>query len=104
MKQKKTEMITGRRRKLYELISSATELPSDAVSSIPTFVIRGLHEVEADGCDGILEYGDQSVMLAVRGRRVYIKGDSLTLSDFFGESLTVRGNITSISITEDENA
>ncbi len=108
MKQKKTDKSSGapvkRRRKLYEIIASATEFPSDAISSVPTFTVRGVHEVEADGCDGILEYNESSVTLAVGKRRVSIKGDALILSDFSGGVLYVRGNIASISLAEDGNA
>lgn len=108
MKQNKTGKSSGapvkRRRKLYEIIASATDFPSDAISSVPTFTLRGMHEVEADVCDGILEYNESSVTLAVGKRRVSIRGDALILSDFSSGVLYVRGNIASISLAEDGNA
>lgn len=90
-----------RHKQLYEIIADTVEVPSDAISSIPVFTVRGYHEVEADGCDGILEYSDERVVLAVGKRRVTITGDLLTLSDFRGSILTVRGNIDAVYLTED---
>ena len=90
----------NRRRRLYEIVSEVTEMPADAVSSVPTFVIRGLHEVEADGCDGILEFSENRVTLEVGERRVTVTGNSITLSDFSDGVLFVRGNIDSVRLTE----
>ena len=91
----------NRRRRLYEAVADAVELPADAVSGIPVFTVRGYHEVEADGCDGILEYDERHVILSVRGRRVSVVGEMLTLSDFRDTMLTVRGNIRAVYLTED---
>ena len=90
-----------RRRRLYEVVADAVELPADAVSNIPVFTVRGYHEMEADGCDGILEYDERRVMLSVSGRRVTVVGESLTLSDFRDGTLFVRGNIHAVYLTED---
>ena len=98
---------TNRRRSLYELISSSVEMPADAVAKMPTFVIRGLHEVEADGCSGILEYCDSRVVLScsfgVLGKehRMTVTGEMLTLSDFSDGVLHIRGNIQSVALTEE---
>ena len=76
-------------------------MPADAVSSVPTFVIRGLHEVEADGCDGILEFSENRVTLEVGERHVTVTGNHITLSDFSDGVLFVRGNIDSVRLTEE---
>ena len=98
----------NRRRRLYEVISEITEMPADAVSSIPTLTLRGLHEFEADGCDGILEYSDTRVVLSCSrfvfpngSRRITVGGTMLTLSDFSDGVLFVRGNIDSVVIGEE---
>lgn len=91
----------NRRKKLYELVSDAVELPPDAIAPIPVFVIRGEHEVEIEGCDGILEYDENRVALSVKGRRSVINGSKLVLSDFRGSILTVRGNIYAVDLTGD---
>ena len=97
----------NRRRKLYEVISQVTEIPADAVSSVPTLVIRGLHEMEIDGCVGILEYTDTKVVLSCtfgplgKNRRITVDGTMLTLSDFSDNVLFIRGNIGSVNLTEE---
>lgn len=95
---------TNRRRKLYEVITDFAEIPADTVTSVPTLIVRGEHEVEADGVGGILEYGERQVMLAVGKRRVLITGEMLTLSNFTDDSLLVRGNIAAVHLSEDGNA
>ena len=98
---------TNRRRRLYEVIAEAAEMPVDSVSAVPTFTVRGLHELEADGCDGILEYCDTRVVFSCRfgmgggRRRVTVSGDKLILSVFSERVLTVHGNISSVTFTED---
>lgn len=98
---------TNRRRRLYEIIAESTEMPADAVARIPTFVIRGLHEVEADGCGGILEYCDTRVVLSCslgalgKKHRMTVQGTMLTLSDFSDGRLHIRGNIGSVILTEE---
>ena len=96
----------NRRRKLYELIADETELPSDAFARIPTVTVRGLREVEIDGCGGILEYGEERVVLAcpygIRGtKKLRIDGKQLILSDFSCGTIRVRGEIRSIDFTEE---
>ncbi len=89
----------NRRRTLYEEVADAVEFPVDAVARIPVFTVRGLHEAEIDGCDGILEYGETLVVLSAGKTDVRVDGEYLTLSDFREGRLTVRGNIRSIDFS-----
>ncbi|MGN1410874.1 MAG: YabP/YqfC family sporulation protein [Eubacteriales bacterium] len=87
----------NRRRKLYERIADFCEVPADMVSNVPVFEIRGHHEIEITGCDGILEYNDRIIILTVGRDRFTVTGEFLVLSDFRDNVLFVRGNIKSAS-------
>lgn len=82
-----------RRRKLYERIAAICEVEQDYVSSVPVLTFHGRHEIEVDGCSGILEYGPERIVLALRGDRFTVVGDCLTLADFRSGVLYVRGNV-----------
>ena len=79
------------------MISDFCEVPSDMVSNVPVFEIRGHHEIEITGCSGILEYNDKRIILTVGRDKFTVTGDSLVLSDFRDNVLFVRGNIKSAS-------
>lgn len=96
-----------RKRKLYEKIAALCEIPQESVADIPIFVIRGRHEVEVEGCTGILEYDSEKIVLAVdkSGRGKFtVTGDMLTLNDFSNRLLFVRGNIASVSFVDTESS
>ncbi len=86
-----------RRRNLTEVTADFFEVPTEAVGSFPIFKIRGKREIEVEGCDGILEYRDDIIVLSAGGDRFTVRGDSLELSDFRSGVLLVRGNIKSAS-------
>ncbi len=81
-------------------LSDLMALPVDVLTTIPVYTLRGREELEADGCTGILEYGEGRVVLDVKGERVTITGDNLMLTEFRGTSLTVRGKIVSVQFGE----
>ncbi|MBE6625553.1 MAG: hypothetical protein E7628_00010 [Ruminococcaceae bacterium] len=83
----------GRHKKLYERISHLCEVDADIVAALPVFIIRGEHEIEVEGCRGILEYEPEKVVLSVKNGRFTALGQCLTLSDFRSGVLYIRGNI-----------
>lgn len=89
------------RKKLYEKISALCELPQDIVSDIPVFIMRGRHEIEIDGCSGILEYDGTRVVVAIGRDKFTVTGSGLTLSDFRYRVLYIRGNIESANFGAD---
>ncbi len=86
-----------RRVKLYEKIANFCEVPQELVAQIPVFVIRGRHEIEISGADGISEYTDTAIVITVGRDKFTVRGDHLILSDFRESVLYVRGNIDSAS-------
>lgn len=88
-----------RSKRLYERFAAFCEIPQDVVSNIPVFVIRGTHEIEISGCNGILIYDSRRIVLSVHNGKesCCICGDALLLSDFRDNCLFVRGDITSVT-------
>lgn len=84
------------RKKLYERVADWLEVPVSVTAPIPVFIIRGKREIEVEGCTGILEYGEERIVLAVgKNDRFSVRGKNLTLSDFRRRILYVRGEIAS---------
>ena len=83
----------ARRKKLYERIANLCEVEADIVATLPVFVIRGEHEIEVEGCSGILEYDPQKIVLSTKNGRFTALGKYLTLSDFRSGVLYIRGDI-----------
>ncbi len=82
-----------RRGKLYERIAHLCEVEEDIVAALPVFVIRGEHEIEVEGCRGILEYEPERIVLSIKNGRFTALGNCLTLSDFRSGVLYIRGEI-----------
>jgi len=91
------------RKKLYEKISAAIDIPQDIIANIPVIIIRGRHEIEVSGCCGILEYENETVVLSMGKERFRVRGEALTLSDFREDTLYIRGSISSAEYVEDQN-
>lgn len=89
----------GRRIRFSERLAQMCDVPQEAIVNIPVFVIRGRREIEVAGCDGIIEYGDDHIVLNM-GKDIFsVEGDGLVLSDFKNSVLFVRGNIVSVSFS-----
>jgi len=86
---------TRRRKNLIEAAAALFEVPVDAVAPMPVFTIRGRGEVEAEGCRGILEYTGERVVLSTAEGPFTVTGEGLSLEDFEGSTLRVRGRIRS---------
>ena len=89
---KKTK-IQRRKPAWPERIAAFCEVPPEVVSSIPVLVWRGHHEIEITGCTGVLEYDEQTVVLALGAERLAVRGRALVLTDFRENVLYVRGTI-----------
>ena len=68
----------------------------DLLARIPVFVVRGNREIEISGCEGILEYGEERIVLETGGSCCVVTGRGLTLGDFSEGFLSVRGEIGSL--------
>ena len=87
----KTRMRT--RKRLYEAAAEWMGAETDRLAPMPVFIFRGRREIEAAGCDGILEYAPERIVLSAAGERFTVTGHGLTLEDFSDGELYVRGEI-----------
>lgn len=93
------------RKKWYEKAADWLEVPVSMTADLPVFVIRGGREIEVEGCTGILEYGEERIVLAVgKSGRFSVKGKNLTLTDFRGRVLYVRGELTAAYWGEEDGS
>ena len=86
-----------RKKPFYEKIADLCEVPADMILEVPVIVIRGKHEVEVNGCDGILKYDMGECVLSV-GKDIesttidmlsqLIDDDSELISVYYGEDVT----------------
>ncbi len=80
-----------------ERLAGMFEVPREAISGCPIFIIRGRSEIEVSSCSGILEYSAKEVRLLLGGGdTVVILGENLILSDFRENTIYVRGHINSL--------
>lgn len=88
-----------RSKKLYEILSEICEIPQDIIANIPVFTIRGTHEIEISGCNGILTYDSNHVIVSLgNGKETFcVCGEELTLSDFRERILYIRGTVRSVT-------
>lgn len=54
-------------------------------------------------CKQIIEYSPEKITLMLTRAQITLIGDDLTLSDFFGEEVQIRGKIKSITIEGEAN-
>ncbi len=91
----------GKKRKKHIFkrnpIAALFEFPEESVSNSPVFHIVGENGMEICGCDGILEYTENKIVLSAGHDRFTVVGKNLLLSDFRGNNLCVRGEIQSAS-------
>ena len=90
-----------RKKPFYEKIADLCEVPADMILEVPVIVIRGKHEVEVNGCDGILKYDMGECVLSVGKDTYTVNGDHLDFSDFRENVLYVRGNIDSVYLVSE---
>ena len=85
------------RKRLYETAAEWMGAETDRIAPLPVFILRGRREIEASGCDGILEYGPERIVLSAKGEIFTVNGRGLTLEDFSDGELFVRGEIDGTS-------
>ena len=56
------------------------------------------HEAIVRGCRRILSYGEREIVLSLGGQRLAIRGQGLLCSAFEAGCVTVRGNISQLSL------
>ncbi len=90
------------KRGFMELISLKTELESDALIGEVRVELRGRNSMFVGGCRRIITYSPCLIVLAVKGDKISIKGERLVCTSYHSGTVSIDGQISSVSFGEGE--
>ena len=86
----------GRAENIMDSITRSLDLPQDAVSGYAHIEISGNREAIIEGCQGVLEYGDNLIALNTGKLTVRICGCGLTIISMQNGQAIIKGTITGL--------
>ena len=92
--------MTSISEKLSRALSAVAKIfdaPASSISAEPIFVITGQEEIVISSCRSVLSFTHESVLIECFALTVDIKGNDLDITDFVGGSVTISGNIHTVS-------
>ena len=75
------------------------DFPIEASGHVPTVEIKGNSEVYVTGCEGILEFESDRILVKAKGQLIDIAGEDLTLSEFLSTGVCASGLVSEVRIT-----
>lgn len=87
---------SGRAENIMDSITRSLDLPQDAVSGYAHIEISGNREAIIEGCQGVLEYGDNLIALNTGKLTVRICGCGLTIVSMQNGQAIIKGTITGV--------
>ena len=93
------------KKKSYSLISKLMkygDFPIEASGHVPTVEIKGSCEVYVTGCEGILEFESDRILIKAKGQTVDIAGENLILSEFLASGVCASGVVNEVRITREK--
>lgn len=87
---------SGRAESIMDSITRSLDLPQDAVSGYAHIEISGNREAIIEGCQGVLEYGDNLIALNTGKLTVRICGCGLTIISMQNGQAIIKGTITGL--------
>ena len=85
-----------RAENIMDSITRSLDLPQDAVSGYAHIEISGNREAIIEGCQGVLEYGDNLIALNTGKLTVRICGCGLTIVSMQNGQAIIKGTITGV--------
>ncbi|MBQ2848280.1 MAG: YabP/YqfC family sporulation protein [Clostridia bacterium] len=86
----------NRGERIIESITRNLDLPQDAVSGYAHIEISGNREAIIEGCQGVLEYGDNLIALNTGRLTVRVCGCGLTIVSMQNGQAIIKGTITGV--------
>lgn len=80
-------------------LSRFLSFPEGTFKNFPTIQIRGNREINIDGCNGIVLYENESIILETRYCNINIRGKHLSLRNLTKNILSVQGFIKNVEFT-----
>ena len=93
-------MDNKRRGKLLGRILRTAEIPEVAGGKASRIELDGGNEMLVEGCEAVLEYGDERIVLRLCDRVMAVEGQALEISGYGEKNLRITGNVVSVSLTE----
>lgn len=78
------------------------DFPIEASGHVPTVEIKGNSEVYVTGCESILEFESDRILIKAKGQTITILGDGLELSEFLASGVCASGVVNEVRITRDK--
>lgn len=78
------------------------DVPAGCLSSASLVEVIGTGETVISGCDCILEYGAESILLRVHEGCVRVAGERLEIISLLKDRITVRGRIRAVYLSAEE--
>ena len=88
---------TPEKKSILERATEALDLPKDMVLHLPRLILNGHRELYIENFRGILEYGDNDLLIATPSKNVRVRGKVLNIKCIASEEITLEGDIESIS-------
>lgn len=86
----------GRAENIMESITRNLDLPQDAVSGYAHIELSGNREAIIEGCQGVVEYGDNLISLNTGKLTVRVCGCGLTIVSMQNGQAVIKGTITGV--------
>lgn len=81
-------------------LSGILDIPPSAMSGVPQIELGGNREAVIDGCQGILEYSEDTIKLAAGKLNMRFLGRGLQIRVLTHDSAVIEGFITSIEFLD----
>lgn len=82
-----------------EKLSMVLGMPSPALPKVAMIQLMGNRECLVEGCQGILEYGDNHIKLNIGTMVLTFQGEDLTLRALNDDGAVVEGLITNLNFS-----
>ena len=79
-------------------VSEKFALPQESLSGVPLIQLRGKRSISIENHGGILEYGDTTVKISVKGGTVTVRGFELSICRMTRKCLEIRGKILGLEL------
>ncbi len=81
---------------LSERLHEMLDVPLESISAVSVVEVCGNREVNVSGCEGVLEYDRERILLRVRDGIVLLRGREMEMHAFVQDRVTVSGFIDAV--------
>ncbi len=85
---------------LSHRLHDVLDIPLDGISEVSRVEVLGRREVIIDGCDCVLIYTAECIVVRVREGYIRLKGKRLEMQSLQNDRVTVRGEIETVLLCE----